>query len=296
MPPYRRCFSWYSTTHTPFQNALLGRRTPDTFWRGPKRRSSHLARAEQVTWLARLEGEHDNLRAVLRWALEADEVLLGLRVAAALGWFWWVHGHYSEGRGWLDGLLARAGGLETTSGATAVRALALSRTGLLAHALGDRAGATTLFQESLAIYQKLGDDRGISIALSNLALVAWVQGDYARATVLCEESLTLSRTSGDKAGYLKRAALPGAGSLLAERLWARNGPSTKSLALWREVGDKGGIAAAIGNLAFVAQEQGDYVEARALHEESLALRRELGDTGGIALTLTGLGFVAREPR
>jgi tetratricopeptide (TPR) repeat protein len=44
-----------------------------------------------------------------------------------------------------------------------------------------------------------------------------------------------------------------------------------------------------GNLAFW---QGDYTEARALHEESLTLRRKLGDKQGIAASLAGLGNVA----
>ena len=82
-----------------------------------------------MTWLTRLEMEHDNLRAALCWALEADEVLLGLRVAASLGRFWVLHGHYRERRGWLDRLLGRAEGLDTASGVAAVRALALRGSG-----------------------------------------------------------------------------------------------------------------------------------------------------------------------
>jgi hypothetical protein len=58
------------------------------------------------------------------------------------------------------------------------------------------------------------------------------------------------------------------------------------------MGDKWGIGHSLTNLGIVAQEQGDYAGARALHEESLALRREMGDKWGVAACLAGLGGVA----
>jgi tetratricopeptide (TPR) repeat protein len=66
----------------------------------------------------------------------------------------------------------------------------------------------------------------------------------------------------------------------------------EALGLWRDLGDRGGIARSLNNLGAVAIDQGDHGRAAALYEESLALQRGLGDKVGIAYSLAGLGSVA----
>jgi non-specific serine/threonine protein kinase len=66
-----------------------------------------------------------------------------------------------------------------------------------------------------------------------------------------------------------------------------------ALSIWRELDDRRGVAAALGNLGMVALDQGDYPSAMARHEESLAIWRELGDRQGIARTLLAMGNAAR---
>jgi len=46
----------------------------------------------------------------------------------------------------------------------------------------------------------------------------------------------------------------------------------------------------------IAQDQGNYPEARRLYEESLKLKRELGDKSGIAKTLGQLGKLAEQEK
>ena len=57
----------------------------------------HLRRAEQLEWLATLEAEHDNISSALRGALAAGEAHGVMRLAAAVGWYWWLGGHKAEG-------------------------------------------------------------------------------------------------------------------------------------------------------------------------------------------------------
>ena len=55
------------------------------------------------------EREHGNLRAALNWAVQNLEVETGARLAIALWWFWLERGYLSDGRRWVDALLARDG-------------------------------------------------------------------------------------------------------------------------------------------------------------------------------------------
>jgi hypothetical protein len=57
----------------------------------------HLRRADQLTWLARLEADHDNLAAAMRGAIAAGQAQAAMRLAAAAGWYWWLSGRRSEG-------------------------------------------------------------------------------------------------------------------------------------------------------------------------------------------------------
>jgi len=256
-----------------------------------KRAEPALTGAEQGTWLARLEGEHDNLRAALQWSRDSGESALGLRLAGALWRFWYVRGHLSEGRAWLDGLLAL-----TTSDKdpdlAAVRAKALTGAGVLANIQGDYDRATVLCEESLTLYRRLDDTRGAAVALNILGNLAMNQGAYARAVALSEESLALYRTLGDKRGMA--VALNNLGVvLLHQGAYERSAAlCEESLTLNRELDDKRGISAALHNLGDVAREQGDYRQAVALYAESLALYRTMGDSEGIAGCLEAVARVA----
>ncbi len=50
------------------------------------------------------------------------------------------------------------------------------------------------------------------------------------------------------------------------------------------------------NLGVIAQEQGDYAEARRLYEQNLEVFKQLGDQSGRATTLHNLGAIAQLQR
>ena len=151
-------------------------------------------------WLERLEAEHDNLRAALRWAEARGDVEVGLRLAGALCQFWLARSYLYEGRE----RLARIVRLAQTSTYTAARAKVLAGAGHLAQNQGDYATARARFETSLALWREIGDKRGIATALNDLGWVAWRQGDYTVARALSEESLALWRGDSERCRGLRR--------------------------------------------------------------------------------------------
>jgi non-specific serine/threonine protein kinase len=254
--------------------------------------------AEQVAWLNRLEQEHDNLRAVLRWFIEQGDTAPGLRLGGALWRFWRTRGHLTEGRAWLAELLALptrllgSTSVERAAESAAARASALIAAGDLAAEQDEYATAHVLLAEGLALARELGDERCIARALSGLGLLALAQGDDAQAVSLFEESLTLSRKRGDQ--HLIAGVLDCLGVVaLNQGDEARAVPLVEeSLALYRDLGDTRGIADALRSLGWLALNQGATDRAAALLEESLALYRKHGYVQYIAWALHSLGSVA----
>jgi predicted ATPase/DNA-binding CsgD family transcriptional regulator len=245
-----------------------------------------LTGAEQGVWLDRLETELDNLRAALRWAKEAGEPEMGLRLAGALWWFCYLHGHYSEGREWLEGALARGG-----ASPAAFRAKALTGAGVLAFLQCEYECATALLQESLTLYRRLEDKRGVASALQTLGSVARERGWYARAESFHEESLTLWRELGDEVGIARSLNYLGFVAWLQEDYERATGLCTEALAMFRGSGDAEGIAWSLISLGVVAHYQGEHERGARLLNESLALSRGAGYREGVAWSLNQLGIV-----
>ncbi len=248
---------------------------------------------QQVVWLERLEREYDNLRAALRWSLERGDVgdnsEMALRLAGALGRFWEVRGHWSDGWNFLERALAGSKGV-----AVPVQVKALKAAANLAFAPSDNDRAEALYEECLVRCRELGDTAGIALSLRRLGAIAARRGNLVVAISLTEESLALFREVGDKQG-IAMALNNLASSIgdLGRREYARAiSLLEEALALFREVGDKQGIALALCLLGEVALQQGDTVKARMLLEESVALSGEIGYRHGTDESLSLLGGVA----
>ena len=251
-----------------------------------------------VSKFARLEREHDNLRAALGWALQNLEAETGARLALAVWWFWIESGYLSDGRRWIEALLAldRAGGpLEESPPALPARTKAylIQVSGILAMAQGEHDRAVALHEEGLGVFRDLGHNKGVSASLRELGFVAYEQGDYDRAVRLHEQSLVLAREFGttfDVAWSLRALAdaVRGQGDLGLARTLLEEG-----LALSRGKEHAWGIARTLVSLGSVACEAGEYARASRLYEESLELGgQRMGLSHPILLCLEGLARVA----
>jgi predicted ATPase/class 3 adenylate cyclase/Tfp pilus assembly protein PilF len=258
---------------------------------------------DQLVWLASLEAEHGNMRAALAWLRSRaesespglDYVELGLRLAGALGRFWEVHGHVTEGREQLALFLSTRRG---DGAGTPGRAKALSLAGRLAYVQGDYAGARSLYEESLEVWRELGSragragKAGMARALNGLAVLASDQGDHTEARSLFGAGLALYRERDDKAGVAGALINLGIEAVEEGDYAAASSLFQESLELQRELGHKEGIAESLGILGEVVRYEGDYATARSLYEQSLALHARLGDKLGIATQMHNLGYVA----
>ena len=287
-------------------------------------------------WWEPLEAERDNLRAALSWSSEAggsgDRLTAGLRLGAALYWFWVLRGYPSEGLGRLEAALAAAEGSAEpelrksrarallAAGDLAVRldepqralprygealelfravvdrvgeARALHGTGAALLEGDDEAGAERPVREALRLFRALGDVEGESDTLRFLGNLAERRGDAAGAVALVEELLAVCRDAGDAHGIA--AVTKDIGARLRDH--GELGRATtlleESIGLAREIGDDGVLGRALHELGGAALLGGDYGRAMALQEESLALSRREGHKLFEAQSLTILGHAAR---
>ncbi len=253
-----------------------------------------LRRANQIAWLARLETEHDNFREALGWQLGSadpgeEASLQALRLAGALGSFWRIRSHLSEGRIWLE----RALTLYPGGGHTSARAHALFCAGRLAWLQDDSATARRYLEQSQDIWHALASEGkpGLAHAIWFMGMLSYSASDAAAARSYYERSLALFRELDAPLGIAD--ALLGLG-MLAVSLGdvAARDLCEQSLVIFRKFGDAWSMARAEQVLARVSVLQGDYSTARLLYEESLAVDRELGFKPGMAATLAELGYVS----
>jgi tetratricopeptide (TPR) repeat protein len=255
--------------------------------------------ADQVRWLPRLEIDHDNMRAALRWSLQREATEQALRLGSALWPFWDTHGYISEGREWLEELLARGAALSgpgLTLASRRARAKVLDGAAYLRTRRGEIAAARDLFARSAEWWRELGEPRGLAEALNNAGHQTNLLGDRALGRRLVEESLVLFRELGDARGIAHAL------NNLAEILTADGDHARarqlieESVPLFRTSEDTRGLSHALNNLGAMLVVNGEYDRAKRSYEESLWLARQLGDLHGVATALRSLGGVAHHQR
>ncbi|MFO1311553.1 MAG: tetratricopeptide repeat protein [Burkholderiales bacterium] len=256
------------------ESAALRERHCEYFVSLAEEAESHLEGVEdQPAWLARLEAEHDNLRAALAWSLEAaDGSEADLRLTGALYRFWAHRGHAREGLQWCEAATARSAGKPgTPAGLKAMLAW-----GTLAWRLGDITAARSLLERALAMSRSLGDRRREGRVLSNLGGVAIHQADEAAAQGFLEQAVVIHRETGNAALEARSLNNLAALAISRGRFAESEAPLERALALSRELRNPMEEATAMSHLGYLAMRRGELAEAKALHERALATARAFG--------------------
>ncbi len=168
----------------------LRRRHAEHFLELAEREEPHLLGTDEVEALRTLRDDLANLRAALETAIAAEDAETALRLAGALHPFWYLGGHFVEGRGWAERALS-LGGTPTQ------REKPLAAAGEFALHQGATAEARRHFEERLAICAELGDPQRLSSAYTHLGHVSSAERDFSRALELYERSLPPEGQAGE---------------------------------------------------------------------------------------------------
>jgi predicted ATPase/class 3 adenylate cyclase len=119
------------------------------------------------------EEERDNIRAALGWARDHGEAGLELRFAGNAGLFYWPsRGQLTEGRRWLDDVLARTQDIEP-----GLRARALVAAAQHAWRQGDYDGCDELAAQAQLVLERIEDRPPLGMALLARGIAAQSRGD-----------------------------------------------------------------------------------------------------------------------
>ncbi len=249
-----------------------------------ERADSELRGRDQRAWFFRIEREHDNLRAALRWQLDqADpaERAVALRLAGALGYFWWIRGYHAEGIRWLDEALARAPGGEGIDPAASepARTRALYWSGALLTLHGELERARARLDEALALARQRHDPAGIAWTLifQGQRAVYGGEAEQALAVPLLQEALRAAREPGEPQVVCMALFFLGVAAHAQGHPTAAAAHYAEALELCEAMGDGRCGGAIHVELGAIAGQRGDLPQARGHLQAALRASMRLRD-------------------
>ena len=247
-----------------------------------------------TTWFPLMEAEHDNLRAALDCA-RVSRPDAEARLAGAVAWFWFMHGHGREARERLTGALAAHGSRDR------IRARALTH---LAEVEDPGPEQMAHLEEALDLWREQGDALGEALTLEVTGFRHLYAANDRSARVAFEKSLAIRRVAG-------ASELEGVGALAGLcHLLVSSGDVDRVEPMARELhtlGVRYGNLDTQGDglhyLADCPLLRGDYVEAERRYLRALAHARSSGivvarpsELLGVAMSAAGQGDHARAVR
>ena len=252
---------------------------------------SGLEGAEPSVWMARVEQEIDNLRAVLQWLiLHRPED--GLLMTLNLYWLWQSTNLIQEGFERFASALARV-----QWGSIYLRANAYEHFSFLAICLNRLSEAEEMLAHSLSLYQELDGSEpdvaaGVASTLNRQSLVFLFQGNYKATLQLAHQSLEIARQSGS------HQAASSAMNSIAEALYHQDhlieskSYYEESLRVSQSIDDLRTSGRRLGRLGHLACALGDLTEADACLMHAMQLAIQCRDQAGKTWVLIGMARVA----
>jgi non-specific serine/threonine protein kinase len=239
-------------------------------------------------WYQQMKYDLNNVRAALRWTIDAGDVEQALLVCGPLGLILYVLGEPGESSRWLAELLA----LPAAAAPTVGRGRALVGAAELAiRAQLDLDRAEALLDEALLIVRERGDQKLLGEALKLKAMCEVRRGNRAVARALAEEAEGLGRLLGDAILVLSSVDVLGEACFYLGDYSAAQACWEKTIALWDSLGSTH-HSPTLDWLGHVATATGDYRAARAHLVESMRQRLSIDRKIGVAYTLNAFAGLA----
>ena len=229
----------------------------------------------EAEWLAQLDAETDNLRAVLDWSLTSGDPALALRLVGVLATFWGIRGRNAEGREWIETALRIAGDKAPILDVARAR-----RADVYLSIADGYADAETLRRykargdEAVALARRAQDPMTIGQALLARAALEMVEPlPQPIRWELADEALSLAQEAGDDR-LVALALMERASALKAEDATA---DLERAAAALDSIGAVRLLVVLCGNAAYNAMKDGCHELAGPLLEQARPLVHQIGD-------------------
>ncbi len=233
--------------------------------------------------LQQLDADVDNIRAALRYALEADRPDIGMELANRIWRFWQGSDRLTEGRVWLERLLPHDDVSDSH------RAAGLSALAGIAYWQADYREASTRYAEALNLYRSMNEDINAADTLVSMSLTATWDGDLETGARLAEESRSLFDELGSRDGMAKVLTARGFIRLRNGDYAGGHADYSKAMAIARKLGDQHLAITALPGIAACAFHEGNLSEALTV---SLQAATEALEAHNTHLAVWNLDLVA----
>jgi predicted ATPase/DNA-binding SARP family transcriptional activator len=221
---------------------------------------------EQEAWTRTCETELANARAALAWAQATGQHDAGLGIAAVQR-LWQHLGQLTEGRTWLELLLA------TPASDQSLRAHAFNVAGYLAYLQGDLAQARSHLEQGIGENLRLRRPDDVLYALGSLSQVALAEGHQDEARRYLTSAPEWARLADHRSERARTTSMLSRFAIADGEMERATTLANESLADYKKLGDRHGMASPLRHLGELAYRVGDFRAARRHLEEALQLIR-----------------------
>ena len=290
---------------------------------------SHLDGDEQAKWIEISGKEHNNFRSAMDYSLTPGaNVLLGLRIGAAISLFWIEHSHFHEGIERLQTLLKHAvepqhqrakakilyraaaihfrlfsyntayklcqQSIEISRALDDQRSLAsgLFYMGDVYIGIQDHTQAKSVLEESVSICWAIHFPQQLNMALTSLGRVLHEQGEHERALAMAKEALAIAEQLDDTWGIIHALQSLGAIGRFDAKYDTAIDYFERSLPLIRLIRDRLAEGITLANLSILYNLKENYPASGHAAEQSFALFQSIGDEVQQPFPLRMMGYSA----